>query len=97
MAGSAETGDGMRICDIQAGEVRIPLRKPFKTALRTAYPWQHIATSRDMELTWTEKFVSQSMDMMVGQRAQVLIGNGVGDITLCSVCEVAHLHFALMH
>ncbi len=25
----------MRICDIQAGEVRIPLRKPFKTALRT--------------------------------------------------------------
>ena len=25
----------MRICDIQAGEVRIPLRKPFRTALRT--------------------------------------------------------------
>lgn len=49
----------------------------LKAALRGAHAWEHIATSRDMVYTWEEKFVAQSMDMLVGERAQVFIGNGV--------------------
>lgn len=49
----------------------------LKAALRRAYPWNGIATSRDLVLTWEEKFVAQSMDMLVGERAQVFVGNGV--------------------
>lgn len=49
----------------------------LKFALRRVHTWNTIATSRDLNLTWEQKFVSQSMDMMVGERAQVYIGNGV--------------------
>ena len=49
----------------------------LKAALRAAFAWERIATSRDMIFTWEEKFVSQSMDMMIGERAQVFVGNGV--------------------
>ena len=51
----------------------------LKKALRQVHAWEHIATSRDMVFTWEEKFVSQSMDMMIGERAQVFVGNGVSD------------------
>lgn len=49
----------------------------LKDALRRFFPWEHIATSRD--LTWTpeQKYVAQATDMLIGERAQVLIGNGV--------------------
>lgn len=30
-----------------------------------------------MDLDWEQTFVSQAVDMLIGQRAQVLIGNGV--------------------
>lgn len=39
--------------------------------------WEKIATRRDLTLDWEQTFVSQAVDMLVGQRAQVLIGNGV--------------------
>ena len=33
--------------------------------------------SRDVKLSWEQKYVAQAVDMLIGQRAQVLIGNGV--------------------
>lgn len=51
--------------------------KNLKHALFASHTWEHVATSRDLTLTWEQKFVSQTMDMLVGERAQVFIGNGV--------------------
>jgi hypothetical protein len=61
----------------------------LKAALHSAHAWDHIATTRDVVLTWEEKFVSQTMDMLIGQRAQVFVGNGV---SVCSykLCCVSH-------
>ena len=52
----------------------------LKTALRDAHDWELIASSRDTTLTPEQRYVSQTMDMLIGQRAQVLIGNGVSCI-----------------
>lgn len=49
----------------------------LKDALRVSGGWERIATSRDMVWTPEQKYVSQATDMMIGQRAQVFIGNGV--------------------
>lgn len=49
----------------------------LKDALRAGGAWERIATSRDMVWTPEQKYVSQATDMMIGQRAQVFIGNGV--------------------
>lgn len=49
----------------------------LKAALRSAHSWNLIATTRDLIFTPEEKYVSQTMDMLIGQRAQVLVGNGV--------------------
>ena len=53
-------------------------------ALRTAGKWDAISSTRDLTLTWEQKYVSQALDMYVGQRAETFIGNGVsvfGDST----------------
>ncbi|KAJ7701184.1 hypothetical protein B0H17DRAFT_924778 [Mycena rosella] len=51
-------------------------------ALRAAHPWPRgISTSRDLELSWEGKFVSQAVDLHVGQRAEKLIGNGFSSLT----------------
>jgi hypothetical protein len=39
--------------------------------------WEAVFSSRDMKLAWEEKYVAQAVDMLVGQRAQVFVGNGV--------------------
>ncbi|GJE89657.1 O-fucosyltransferase family protein [Phanerochaete sordida] len=53
----------------------------LKSALRDAHGWEHVVTSRDLVLTNEEKYVSQAMDMMVGERAQVFVGNGFSSLT----------------
>ncbi|KAI0636419.1 hypothetical protein C8Q77DRAFT_1050048 [Trametes polyzona] len=50
-------------------------------ALARDMHWTSIATSRDMVLNVEQKYVSQAVDMLVGQRAQVLIGNGFSTLT----------------
>ena len=50
----------------------------LKGALRRMDGWDRIATSRDLVLSKEQKYVAQAVDMLIGQRAQVLIGNGVG-------------------
>ena len=44
--------------------------------------WEKVATRRDLALDWEQTFVSQAVDMLIGQRAQVLIGNGVSSFML---------------
>ena len=41
------------------------------------WTWEGVSTSRDVELGWEEKFVSQALDMYIGQRSELFIGNGV--------------------
>ncbi|EIW78825.1 hypothetical protein CONPUDRAFT_91259 [Coniophora puteana RWD-64-598 SS2] len=43
--------------------------------------WDGVASSRDLDLTWEEKFVSQAIDMQVAERAEVFLGNGWSSMT----------------
>ncbi|EDR05268.1 uncharacterized protein LACBIDRAFT_329987 [Laccaria bicolor S238N-H82] len=45
------------------------------------WAWDGIATSRDLQLGWEEKYVAQALDMYVAQRAEVFIGNGFSSLT----------------
>ncbi|KAH9848890.1 hypothetical protein C2E23DRAFT_738450 [Lenzites betulinus] len=50
-------------------------------ALKHDAHWDSIATTRDMVLNLEQRYVSQAVDMLVGQRAQVFIGNGFSAVT----------------
>ncbi|KAI0756218.1 hypothetical protein C8Q80DRAFT_1127284 [Daedaleopsis nitida] len=60
-------------------------KKPWITELKGALwkmgGWEKIASSRDLSLGWEQQFVAQSVDMLIGQRAQVIIGNGFSSLT----------------
>jgi hypothetical protein len=43
--------------------------------------WDDISTSRDLDLGWETKYVAQGMDMYVGQRAELFIGNGFSSLS----------------
>ena len=49
----------------------------LKTALENDIGWDQVSSSRDLNVTWEQKFLTQALDMFVAQRAQVFIGNGV--------------------
>ena len=49
----------------------------LKVELMKVHKWNQISSSRDLKLSWEQKYVAQTVDMMIGQRAQVFIGNGV--------------------
>lgn len=49
----------------------------LKAAVKATGGWDKIASSRDLTLTAEQKEVAQAMDMMIGEKAQVMIGNGV--------------------
>ena len=51
--------------------------KELKQALWKEGGWDLISSSRDLIINWEQKYVAQAVDMLVGQRAQVVIGNGV--------------------
>lgn len=53
----------------------------LKEALMRVKKWEAVATSRDLKLSWEAKPVAQAVDMLIGQRAQVLIGNGFSSLT----------------
>lgn len=52
----------------------------LKTALAEGAAWESIKSSRDLDLTWEEKFVAHAVDMFVAQKAEVIIGNGVSSL-----------------
>ena len=49
----------------------------LKAALWTVKGIKQITTSRDLVLTWEQKYISQAVDMAIAQRAQMFIGVGV--------------------
>ncbi|OJT11139.1 hypothetical protein TRAPUB_12353 [Trametes pubescens] len=53
----------------------------LKAALGASGRWKHVASSRDLVLNWEQKYVAQAVDMLIGQRAQVFIGNGWSSLT----------------
>lgn len=53
----------------------------LKTALRRTGHWENIASSRDLLLNREQKYVKQPLDMLVGQRAQVFVGNGFSSLS----------------
>ncbi|KAG0696006.1 hypothetical protein DFH29DRAFT_243008 [Suillus ampliporus] len=53
----------------------------LKEALMQVKKWDTIATSRDLKFGWEAKPVAQAVDMLIGQRAQVFIGNGFSSLT----------------
>ncbi|KAF7316538.1 hypothetical protein MIND_00173100 [Mycena indigotica] len=65
---------------IMSNAKRAWLRK-LVAALEVAYEWHMVSTSRDLELSWEGKYVSQALDMYVGQRAELFIGNGFSSLT----------------
>lgn len=60
---------------------KAPWADELKAALRAMGGWDRVATSRDLVLDREQKYVAQAVDMLIGQRAQVLIGNGFSSLT----------------
>jgi hypothetical protein len=54
-----------------------PWLDELKEALRRAHDWHRIASSRDLDLSWEQKYIAQMVDMMIAERAEVFVGNGV--------------------
>ena len=52
----------------------------LKEAFLVTGHWDNIASSRDLELNDEQQYVAQAADMLIGQRADVFIGNGVSRI-----------------
>ncbi|KAH9885452.1 hypothetical protein C8Q73DRAFT_304313 [Cubamyces lactineus] len=50
--------------------------RELREALWRDQDWQMISSSRDLVLNWEQRHVAQAVDMLVGQRAQVFVGNG---------------------
>ena len=75
---ATEAGRGIRRLHIMTNG-KAPYIANLKRALWDAAPgeWDSISSSRDLALNWEQKFVAQAVDVLVAQRAQVLIGNGV--------------------
>ncbi|KAL4062369.1 hypothetical protein J3A83DRAFT_4110097 [Scleroderma citrinum] len=53
----------------------------LKEALMEVKRWDAVVTSRDLYFSWEAKPVAQAVDMFIGQRAQVFIGNGFSSLT----------------
>ena len=53
----------------------------LKRALMKDYPWKQISSSLEMQVNWEQKFTAQAVDMMIAQRADVFVGNGVSIFT----------------
>jgi len=60
---------------------QVPWLQELKAALLKAHRWNQVASSRDLKLNWEQKYVAQTVDMMIGERAQVFIGNGWSSLT----------------
>lgn len=73
---AAPAGNGVRRIHIMTNG-KPPYIAELKSALKEAAEWDSVSSSRDLVLNWEQKFVSQAVDVLVAQRAQVIIGNGV--------------------
>ncbi|KAF8622521.1 hypothetical protein AX15_006960 [Amanita polypyramis BW_CC] len=58
-----------------------PWLASFVDRLRQTSSWDNITTSRELNLTWEQKYASQALDALVAQRAEAFIGNGFSSLT----------------
>lgn len=58
-----------------------PWLSELKMSLHKSGDWKQISSSRELQVTWEQKYVVQSVDMAVGQRADVFVGNGFSSLT----------------
>ncbi|KAI0676131.1 hypothetical protein C8Q78DRAFT_964081 [Trametes maxima] len=83
-----------RVADVLATPAARGIRKLFimsngesewihdlEDALREVADWDMISSSRDVTVSWEQKYVAQCIDSLVAQRAQVFIGNGFSTLT----------------
>ena len=49
----------------------------LKGALRAMGGWESVVASKDLRLTWDQRFIGQAIDMAIAQKAEYFIGNGV--------------------
>ncbi|TFY65229.1 hypothetical protein EVJ58_g2112 [Rhodofomes roseus] len=76
-----EAGKGLRDVYIMTN-APTPWVLELKTALRRMGGWASVSSTRDLVLSREQRYVKQAVEMLVAQRAQVFIGNGVGDSLL---------------
>ncbi|KAH9948571.1 hypothetical protein B0H21DRAFT_229446 [Amylocystis lapponica] len=50
--------------------------RDLENAFRDTGRWRTVASSRDLLLSKEQVYVAQAVDMLIGQRAQVFVGNG---------------------
>lgn len=79
-----EAGKGLRNIFIMTNGARDWVTE-LKEALRETGGWDLISSSRDMQLDWEQKYIAQSVDMLIGERAQVFVGNGVCDVVISPI------------
>ncbi|TFY65231.1 hypothetical protein EVJ58_g2110 [Rhodofomes roseus] len=53
----------------------------LKQALLDSFEWKRITSGRDILVNHEQEYVKQAVDMLIGQRAQVFIGNGFSSMT----------------
>jgi len=53
----------------------------LREALMKDHPWKLIASSLQIQGSWEQKFVASAVDMMIAQRSDMFIGNGVSAST----------------
>ncbi|KZT63934.1 hypothetical protein DAEQUDRAFT_679527 [Daedalea quercina L-15889] len=83
-----------KVADVRASQAARGLRNVYimtngakewvdelKAALYALDGLERVTSSRDIKLNWEQKYVAQAVDMLIGQRAQVLIGNGFSSLT----------------
>lgn len=58
------------------------------SSLRSMGGWDRIATGRELTLNREQQYVAQALDMMIGQHAQMFIGNGVSDADTSVNCFI---------
>ena len=86
-----EVAKGLKSIYIMTNGAR-PWVAELKEALHETGGWDLIASSRDLKLDWEQKYISQAVDMLIGQRAQVIIGNGVGPIFLSTFLVIENFY-----
>ncbi|KAI0082141.1 hypothetical protein K474DRAFT_1634064 [Panus rudis PR-1116 ss-1] len=77
---NSPSGKGLKNIYVMTNGPR-PWVAKLKSSLRKSGHWDKIAASRDLALTPEQKYIGQAIDMLIGQRAQVLIGNGFSSMT----------------
>ena len=74
----AETGEWLTHLYIMTNGEE-PWLRDLIQRLHSVGKWERISTGRDLTLTVEQSYVSQIIDMAIGERASVFLGNGVSD------------------